>query len=183
MFTREVEFPVLQRAAGLSRRETAEGVEELVRRRILDAVGERFDFTHARLRQAVYQSLLAPRRQALHAAIGEAVEAVYAGRLDEMYDRLAHHFSSADEPGRALTYLVHLADKVARRYALEEAVGLLHDALAATERLPPDRGSRLRLDVVYRLAHVLAHAGALDRGEGPAPASRARSSPVSRSRP
>ncbi len=159
VFTREVEYPVLQRAAGLSRRETAEAVEELVRRRILDAVGERFDFTHARLRQAVYQSLLAPRRQAMHAAIGEAVEAVYAGRLDEMYDRLAHHFSGADEPGRALTYLVQLADKVARSYALEEAVRLLHDALAASERLPPDGGRGRALDVVYRLAHVLPMLG------------------------
>jgi DNA-binding SARP family transcriptional activator len=159
VFTREIEFPVLQRAAGLSRRETAEAVEELVRRRILDAVGERFDFTHARLREAVYQSLLAPRRQAMHAAIGEAVEAVYAGRLDEMYDQLAQHFSRADEPGRALTYLVHLADKVARSYALEEAVRLLHDALAASERLPPGGSRGRRLDVVYRLAHVLAMLG------------------------
>lgn len=159
VFTREFEFPVLQRAAGLSRRETAEGVEELVRRRILDAVGERFDFTHTRLRQAVYQSLLAPRQQALHAAIGEAVETVYAGRLDEMYDRLAFHFSRADEPGRALTYLVQLADKVARSYALEEAARVLHEALAATERLPPGEGGRHRLGIVYRLAHVLALLG------------------------
>jgi hypothetical protein len=74
VFTREFEFPVLQRAAALARRETAEAVEELVRRRIFDAVGERFDFTHSRLRHAVYQGLLAPRQQALHAAIGEAVE-------------------------------------------------------------------------------------------------------------
>jgi DNA-binding SARP family transcriptional activator len=158
-FTREFEFPVLQRAAGLSRRETAEAVEELVRRRVFDAVGERFDFTHARLRQAVYQGLLAPRRHTLHAAIGEAVEAVYAGRLDEMYDRLVHHFSHADEPGRALTYLVHLADKVARSYALEEAVRLLYDGLTATERLPAEAQSHPRLDIVFRLAHVLGMLG------------------------
>ncbi|HUG35990.1 MAG TPA: hypothetical protein VML54_03510, partial [Candidatus Limnocylindrales bacterium] len=159
VFTREIEFPVLQRAAGLTRRETAEAVEELVRRRILDAVGERFDFTHARLRQAVYQGLLAPRQQALHAAVGEAVESVYAGRLDEVYDRLAHHFSRADEPGRALTYLVHLAQKVARSYALEEAVRVLYDALAAADRLTPDEGARRRPGVVYRLAQVLALLG------------------------
>jgi DNA-binding SARP family transcriptional activator len=159
VFTREFEFPVLQRAAGLSRRATAEAVEELVRRRILDAVGERFDFTHARLRQAVYQALLAPHQQALHVAIGEAVERVYAGRLDEVYDRLAYHFSRADEPARALTYLVQLADKVARRYALEEAVRVLNDALAATDRMPPEEGGRHRLGVVYRLAHVLALLG------------------------
>jgi len=150
VFSREFEFPVLQRAAALARRETAEAVEELVRRRIFDAVGERFDFTHSRLRHAVYQGLLAPRQQALHAAIGEAVEVVYAGRLDEVYDRLAHHFSRADEPGRALIYLVHLGDKVARGYALDEALSLLKDALAAAERLPRDTGDRRRLDVGER---------------------------------
>jgi tetratricopeptide (TPR) repeat protein len=158
-FTRDFEFAVLQRAAGLGRRETAEGLEELVRRRILDAVGERFDFTHVRIRQVVYQALLAPRRQALHAAIGEAVEAVYAGRLDDMYERLAYHFSQADEPARAVAYLVHLADKVARSYALEEAARVLHEALAATACVPPPDGVRRRLDVVYRLAHVLSLLG------------------------
>jgi DNA-binding SARP family transcriptional activator len=159
VFTRDFEFPVLQRAAGLSRRVTAEAVEELVRRRILDAVGERFDVTHARVRQAVYQSLLTPRRQALHAAIAEAVESVYAGRLGEMYDRLAYHFSRADEPARALTYLVQLADKVARSYALEEAVRVLNDALAAADHLPPNAEPQLRLGVVYRLARVLGLLG------------------------
>ena len=158
-FTREFEFPVLQQAAGLGRRETAEAVEELVRRRILDTVGERFDFTHARLRQAVYASLLAPRQQALHTAIGEATESVYAGRLDEVYDRLAHHFSRADEPVRALTYLVHLADKVARRYALDEAARLLGEALAAAGRLTAEAGDPRRTDIVYRLVHVLALLG------------------------
>ncbi|HYE92570.1 MAG TPA: AAA family ATPase, partial [Terriglobales bacterium] len=155
VFTRSFEFPVLQRAAGLARRETAEAVEELVRQRIVDAVGERFDFTHARIRQAVGDSLLAPRRQALHAAIGEAVETVYAGRLEDSYERLAYHFSRADEPARALTYLVHLADKVARSYALEEAVRVLHEALPFTDRIPSPERERRRVDVVYRLGHVL----------------------------
>ena len=155
VFTREFHFPVLQRAAGLGRRDTAAAIEELVRRRIFDAVGERFGFTHVRLRQAVYDALLAPRRQALHLAVGEALETVFADRLDEVYDGLAYHFSRADEPGRALTYLVHLADKVARRYALAEAVTVLRDALPYTDRLPAPHRDRRRLDVVFRLAHVL----------------------------
>jgi DNA-binding SARP family transcriptional activator len=155
VFTREFPFPILQRAAGLGRRETAEAIEELVRRRIFDAVGERFDFTHVRLRQAVYEALLAPRRQTLHLAVGEALETVFAGRLDEVYDNLTYHFSRADEPARALTYLVHLADKVARRHALAEAVTVLRDALPYTDRLSPRERDDRRLDVVYRLAHVL----------------------------
>src|SRR5262249_12990697 len=145
VFTREFEFAVLQRAASLPRRETAESLEELVRRRIVDAVGERFDFTHVRIRQAVYRGLLAPRRQALHAAIGEAVEAVFAGRVHDVYERLAYHFSAADEPARALTYMVHLADKVARSYALQDAARLLQDALHYTERIPPADRVRRRL--------------------------------------
>jgi DNA-binding SARP family transcriptional activator len=159
VFSREFEFAVLQRAAGLGRRETAAAVEELVRRRILDAVGERFDFTHARLRQAVDEDLLAPRRQALHAAVGEAMESVYAGRLHEVYDRLVFHFSRADEPGRALTYLVDLADTAARSYALDDAVRLLEDALAASDRLPAAEAGPRRLGIVYRLALVLSALG------------------------
>jgi tetratricopeptide (TPR) repeat protein len=142
-----------------SRRETAEAVEELVRHRLLATSGERFDFTHARLRQAVYGALLAPRRQALHAAVGEALESVHADRLDAHYDLLAHHFSRADEPGRALTYLVHLADQAGRSYALEEAVRVLRDALVLTDRLPiEERGGR-RLEVVFRLASALGNLG------------------------
>ena len=159
VFTRDFAFPVLQRAMRLSRRETAEAVEELVRHRILDTSGERFDFTHARLRQAVYQALLAPRRQVLHAAVGEALESVHADRLDAHYDLLAHHFSRADEPGRAFTYLVHLADQAGRSYALEEAVRVLRDALALTDRLPVEERSQRRLEVVFRLASALANLG------------------------
>lgn len=158
-FTRDFEFSVLQRAADLGRRETAEGIEELVRRRILETVGERLDFTHARIRQAVYQALLEPRRQTLHAAIAEALERVYAGRLDEMYERLAYHWARAGEASGALTYLVRLADKAARAYALEDAVRLLKDARAHGERLTGDDRVRRRLDVAYRLAHVLSLLG------------------------
>lgn len=158
-FTRDFEFPVLQRAAGLGPRETAEALEELVRRRILDAVGERFDFTHERIRQAVYHALLGPRRQAIHAAIGGALEAVYTGQLEELYDRLAYHFGRASDPARALTYKVRLADKVARSYALVDAAGILGEALGDTDGLAPSARGRSRLDVVYRLAHVLSLQG------------------------
>jgi DNA-binding SARP family transcriptional activator len=156
---REFSFALLQQAARFTRGQAAEGVEELVRRRLLDAVGERFDFTHVRVRNAIYDAVLAPRRLALHAAVGEALESTYAGRLDEVYDRLAYHFSRADEPARAFTYLVHLADKAARSYALPEAVRGLYDALRYADGLPGETRERRRLDVIYRLAHVLALLG------------------------
>ncbi|MGH7389007.1 MAG: hypothetical protein ACREM3_06050 [Candidatus Rokuibacteriota bacterium] len=54
---REFEFPLLQVAAGLDAAEAARGVEELVRRRVLDATRERFRFVHDRVRQAAYDAV------------------------------------------------------------------------------------------------------------------------------
>lgn len=159
---REFGFPLLQRAAGLTRQETAEGLEELVRHRMLEAADERFDFTHVRIRNAIYDGLLAPRRQTMHAAVGTALEAVYATRRSEVYDRLAYHFGRADEPGQAFTYLVELGDKAARSYALEEAARIFHDALGYVDRLPADQRDRRHLDLVYRLVHALSLLGRSD---------------------
>ncbi len=89
---REFEFPLLERAAELGDREAAEAVEELVRRRVLQSVGERFDFTHDRVRTAVLAGLLPARRKLLHRRVGEALEAVYASALEPHHVALGIHF-------------------------------------------------------------------------------------------
>jgi DNA-binding SARP family transcriptional activator len=67
---REFDFVVLREAAGLTDVQAAEGVEELVRRSILHGVGERFDFTHDRIRDAARAEALASsgRRRSLTCA-------------------------------------------------------------------------------------------------------------------
>jgi tetratricopeptide (TPR) repeat protein len=159
---REFSFPLLHGAAGLTRQETAEGLEELVRRRILEAAGERFDFTHVRIRSAIYDGLLVPRRQTLHAAVGTALEQIHAGRVAEAYDGLAYHFAPADEPSKAFQYLVELGDKTARSYALDDAARLFREALAYVDRLPSGTRDRRHVDLVYRLVHALSLLGRSD---------------------
>ena len=66
---REFDYPVLPAAAGVSDRMAAEGVEELVRRRILQSTGDRLAFAHDYIREVAYNRLLAPRRRLLHAAV------------------------------------------------------------------------------------------------------------------
>lgn len=156
---REFSFPLLHGAAGLTRQETAEGLEELVRRRILEAAGERFDFTHVRIRSAIYDGLLVPRRQTLHAAVGTALEQT---RVAEAYDGLAYHFARADEPSKAFQYLVELGDTTARSYALEDAARLFREALAYVDRLPGEARDRRHVDLVYRLVHALSLLGHSD---------------------
>jgi DNA-binding SARP family transcriptional activator len=152
-------FPLIQRVAGLDERATAEGVEELVRRRILQTVGERFELTHDWIRQVAYERLLAPRRRALHAAVGRALEELYAERGEEIYDRLAHHFARADVIDPAVSYLVRFSEQATRRYALEDAVRALREARSFVERLPADIRDRGVVDVTLRLATSLYFLG------------------------
>jgi DNA-binding SARP family transcriptional activator len=151
----EASFGVLQQASGLDDAETAAAIEELVRRRMLDAVGEGFGFTHERIRSVVYEALPAESRRRLHADVGAALEAACADRLEDVYDRLAFHYSKAQHADKALTYLGHFAEKAVRRYALEEAVRALGEALVFAERLPAEHRDGRVVDVVVRLATCL----------------------------
>src|SRR5262249_35711354 len=78
---REFDFALVQRAAGLEEEGAAQGMEELVRRRVLSGVGERFDFSHDRIREVAYRQLLPPRRRLLHRRVAEALEALHANDL------------------------------------------------------------------------------------------------------
>src|SRR5262249_37351295 len=102
---REFDFALLTRAAGLGEEETASGVEELVRRHILHGVGERFDFSHDRIREAAYGRILAPRRRMLHRRIAEAIEALHARHLTPHALALGLHYQSAEVWDRAVRSL------------------------------------------------------------------------------
>src|SRR6185503_3707812 len=99
------DFSLLQQALALDERIAAEAMEELVRRRILHAVGDRFDFTHDRIRDVAYRQLLPPRRQVLHGAVARALDAIHADALEPPYAALALHYREADIQDKALQYL------------------------------------------------------------------------------
>jgi DNA-binding SARP family transcriptional activator len=157
---REFEFAVLHRAAGVTEREAADGVEELVRRRILQGVGERFDFTHDRIRDVAYGQLLGPRRKLLHAAVGQALEDVYAVNLGPQCGALGTHYRAGEVWEKAQRYLRDAGAQAAARSALPEAQTLFEQALDALEALP-DGPSTLEqaFDVRLELRRVLNQRG------------------------
>ncbi len=59
-------------------------------------------FTHALTHDVAYASLLVQRRRELHRLIGLAIEELYAERIAEHYEVLAHHFSRAEAWDKAL---------------------------------------------------------------------------------
>jgi DNA-binding SARP family transcriptional activator/tetratricopeptide (TPR) repeat protein len=162
---RDFDVAVLRYATSLSDLEMAEGVEELVRRRILREVGGRFDFIHDRVREVAYAGLLVPRRALLHRQVAEALEAVYSGHLDPHRVAIGAHYREAGIWDRASTYLARAGFQAWDRGAGREALACFEAALETIARLP-DEAERRELHVHLRLAANGASvaSGSVERG-------------------
>ncbi len=103
-----------------------------------------FSFKHALTHEVAYGSLLSEGRRGLHRSIAEAMERLYADRLAEHWERLAHHFSEAGLAEQAVTYWQRAGERAVERSAYPEAIDHLRRGLALTGELPdhPGRAER-----------------------------------------
>jgi tetratricopeptide (TPR) repeat protein len=109
-----------------------------------------YSFAHALMHEVVYKSLLSDRRRALHTRAAQALEALYADRLEEVYDRLAYHYSRTPDAAKAIEYLARFARKAARGHGYVEAIAALREAVEHVDRLPDDARDPVRLDLALR---------------------------------
>jgi DNA-binding SARP family transcriptional activator len=148
---REFDYIVLQRAAALGEREAAEGVEELVRRRVVHGVGERFDFIHDRIREVAYGQILVPRRKFLHGLVARALEEVYADNLEPHYAALGVHYRAGGVREKAVEYLKLAGQQAVQQSAHNEAVSHFTAALELLYTLP-DTPERAREELTLQIA-------------------------------
>src|SRR6185436_19037322 len=111
---RACSFKLLAQSAGVSEMDGATAIEELVRRRVLEIVGDRLVICHDRIRQVAYDDLGPARRIVLHGAVGHALETLRAGDLDEVANELGHHALKAGDIERAVVYLERFAEIATR---------------------------------------------------------------------
>ncbi len=109
-------------------------------------------FKHVLTQEVAYASMGLTAQQALHTAAGQALELLYADRLDEVLDQLAYHYTKSPEADKAVTYLTQLAAKASRSYAHAEAVAALQEALVHVAKLPYPEQERRFLDLLIRQA-------------------------------
>jgi len=98
-----------------------------------------YTFKHALTQETVYESLLGEQRRALHARIVDAIEQLWADRLGEHVEHLAHHAFHGGAWGKAVAYFRQAGAKAAGRSAHREAAACYEQALAALEHLPESR--------------------------------------------
>ena len=109
-------------------------------------------FKHALTHDVAYESVLHDRRRALHRTIGLAIEELYADRIAEFYETLAHHFGRAEEWGQALDYHERAAAKAAESFANRAVVVHCRQALAIADRLGADVPQERRRALEEQLA-------------------------------
>ena len=124
--------------------------------------GPDYVFAHALTHDVAYEGLLESRRRALHETVGQLLERQFADRLDEILERLAHHYSRAERDDRAVEYLSRSAEKAVQGYAHAEAARALEEALPHAERLPAEGRERRVLALVVRLVNSLYFQGRLE---------------------
>ena len=93
-----------------------------------------YAFKHVLTQEVAYNSVLAPRRQALHRQVAAAIEALHPERLQEHCERLADHYERGAMWEKALEYLVAAAQKAQQAYANQETLTYYDRALAVCAR-------------------------------------------------
>jgi len=101
-------------------------------------------FKHALTQEVAYNSLLLKRRKEIHDRIGKAIEELYADRLEEFYEVLAHHYSRAESLDKAYHYLKLSGDKATRNYARYEALAFYQGALDLLKKQPDTEENKRR---------------------------------------
>ncbi len=155
---------VLSEVIGSPMYELAMRLEELESDGILTRLSlMEYSFNHDFIRETVYDSLPHESRKNLHENVAEAIEASPSGRMEEVYNILAHHWRESGNRKKATEYLMKSADRMAADYHYLTA---LQQYLKAADliRTSPTADFELLLDVYDRIGDMSISAAKTDLG-------------------
>ena len=160
---REFDAEVVGGVAGLPRDRLGEALDEAVAARVVTEASTpgQLRFSHALVRDVLYDDLSPSRRVSLHRRTGEVLEALYAGDLDPHLAELAYHFTEATptgDAGKALRFGRTAGDRAIQLLAYEEAVRLYRMALRAWDATK-SRNDVERCELRLALGDAQARAG------------------------
>jgi tetratricopeptide (TPR) repeat protein len=148
----------LDRDRGLDAFDSAE--ESRLLRRV-GVTGDRYAFTHALVRDAIYVELLRGRRVRYHHKIAVATERLHEADADDYVNELAHHFymgAPTADADKALRYCMAAGERSLRLLAFEEAVQHFARGLEVTEHYG-DQDHSARSAALIALAEAQNRAG------------------------
>ena len=137
---REFGLRTLEKVSELQGDRLLEALEEAVGARVIaekQGTTEEYTFTHALIRETLYDELSTARRVRLHRQIGEVLEAIH---VEANLAQLAYHFCEAAPGGdveKAVDYARKAGEHAVALYAWEEAAVQFERALQALDTQSP----------------------------------------------
>ncbi len=161
---KDVPFPLLHAIAEQSEEDfllalgRLQAAEFLYEARLFPEI--EYTFKHALSHEVALGGLLQDRRSALHARILASMEQLYADRLGEHVERLAHHSLRGAVHEKAAVYLRQAGLKASGRLALQDARDSFEQALGIL-KLMPESATTLQqaFDIYLELRPVLISLG------------------------
>jgi class 3 adenylate cyclase/tetratricopeptide (TPR) repeat protein len=119
-----------------------------------------YEFKHALVQDAAYQSLLKSTRQEYHQRIARVLEERFPHIVETQPELLAHHYTEAHLPEKATSYWQKAAERAAEGAAYMEALAHLANGLDLIKTLPatPERAKE-ELAMYLRQAESLHFLG------------------------
>jgi class 3 adenylate cyclase len=134
--------------------------EVLVSRNIWQELhGETYQFRHALIHEAIYNSILRARRQTIHLEVARALEKNLAGRRFEHSELLAHQYLEAKAPKNALIYFAAAGRRALHIYAIDDAFHNLNEAEKIVAVSPREIDQDIIYDVTLDLSQTLYYRG------------------------
>jgi hypothetical protein len=162
---REFHPKLLERVAGLSGEALLEPLGEAFDARVIEeaeAGAGRWTFSHALVRQTLYDEIRVPERVRLHRRIGEALEETYGASDEAPLSELAHHFFEAAPGGdseKAIAYGLRAARRAEELLAYEESARIHEQTLELLDlAIPRDELRRFETLAAAGTAHDAAGA-------------------------
>jgi class 3 adenylate cyclase/tetratricopeptide (TPR) repeat protein len=160
----DVPFSVLRAIRGLTEDKLRSLLDSLQAAEFLYATqifpDLQYTFKHSLTHDVTYSGVLHERRRDIHARVVDAIEELYADRLGEQVERLAHHAMRGEKREKAVQYLWQAGGKAAARSALADARTLFEQALGVLDALPESRAAlEQAFEIRLELRRVLRQLG------------------------
>ena len=160
---RQFTFALLEAVAGKNNDELENMLAKLVAAGIVfpeeRGLERSFNFKHALVRDAAYESLLLMRRREWHGRVGFALEQRFSDVAEKEPELLAYHFGEAGQLSLACEYRLRAGNQAVSRSAYVEAIAHFTAGLKLAKTMPPQDGLRRQLEFWLKLgaASVVAH--------------------------
>jgi DNA-binding NarL/FixJ family response regulator len=150
---RTAAFEDLRGVLGMSELELVEVIEQLVTHQLLREEKSEgpdcYAFPHALMQEAIYESIISPRRRILHRRVAAVIES-QSRRVSTRLDELAYHYRLGGDKAQAFEYARLAGDEAVRLRAWDDAAAHYENALA----LDDGGNDEMTAELLERMAGV-----------------------------